>query len=159
MVCDNGGGLWNFGDTIVFGIRAAAGWHGGEIVVLPFGAAPAFLFHGGHLWDDVAGDEPNVHFGLPGFDEVDGIEATPNKDDLFGARKLGNARTLETPDGCMDADGKYKADGSVCPGGAQGAADPAVPAVTEWGLVVMVPLVLAAGTVVLRRWRRLAAKP
>jgi hypothetical protein len=46
----NGDHVWNAGDTIIFSIRKAGNWDGGEIVVLPFGGPPSYLFHGGHLW-------------------------------------------------------------------------------------------------------------
>ena len=42
---------WGAGDEIIFSIREAGNWDGGEIVVLPWGAAPFFLHHDSHDWD------------------------------------------------------------------------------------------------------------
>jgi hypothetical protein len=65
-------GYWSTGDMIIFSIRMAPNFDGGEIIVKPFGGPAYFLSHGGHLWDtafDVTGT-----FGVAG-EEVDAIEA------------------------------------------------------------------------------------
>lgn len=72
-------GTWSSGDWIVFSIRAAANWDGGEIVVLSMGGAAAFLNHGGHLWDTAFGVAGTF---LVGTEEVDGIEAAADVDIL-----------------------------------------------------------------------------
>jgi hypothetical protein len=78
MVWDgNFNGLWDYGDSIIFSIRATGrppkNWDGGEIVVLPFNGPPTFLNHGGHLWNTAF----NVQsaFGV-NTEEVDAIEAS-----------------------------------------------------------------------------------
>ncbi len=57
---------------------------------------------------------------------------------------------------CTLEEGVYAGDGTVCSGDWLGSAACPIPAVTAWGLAAMALLVLAAGTVVLRR-RPLAA--
>jgi hypothetical protein len=42
---------WSQGDEILFSIRAAANFDGGEIVHLRFGQPATFLQHGGHAWN------------------------------------------------------------------------------------------------------------
>jgi hypothetical protein len=69
VACD---GEFGAGDEIMFSIRAAANWDGGEIVVYPFSAAPVFLSHGGHVWD--TGHPVAIRFGC-GTEEVDAIES------------------------------------------------------------------------------------
>ncbi len=54
---------------------------------------------------------------------------------------------------CLDSNGVYLEDGTVC----DGTACP-IPTVSEWGLVTMGLLVLAAGTVVLARRRAIAVR-
>jgi hypothetical protein len=65
--------VWGTGDIIIFSIRAAANWDGGEIVVLPFGGPASFLNHGGHLWNTAF--DVSTAFGV-NTEEVDGIEAS-----------------------------------------------------------------------------------
>lgn len=100
---------WSTGDTIIFSIRAAGNWDGGEIVVLPFGGPPSFLNHGGHLWNtafNVAGA-----FDLdPPTEEVDAIEAYP--------------------------------------------APRSTPTLTEWGLVILVALLIGSAVFVMLRKRK-----
>ncbi len=66
--------LWNDGDTILFSIRAAGNWDGGEIVVEPFGGPAFFLDHGNHLWNTAFNVQ--AEFGVD-TEEVDAIEAYP----------------------------------------------------------------------------------
>ncbi len=156
MVNDNGDYIWNLDDAILFSIRAVAGsgWHGGEIVVLRNGFAPAFLFHGGHLWDSTVPNLPSAYFAIP-TNEVDAIEAAPVKGQEFGCCKImPTGRTLETEEGCADWAGKFFGDGSVCPGGRQGEGIVGIPAVSEWGLIVLALIVFTVGTVALGRKRR-----
>jgi hypothetical protein len=151
MVFDRGGlfdGVWNAGDTIVFSIRAAANWDGGEIVVLRFGEPPEYLFHGGHPWDTpfLVGAALGV-----GTEEVDGIEA-------FGADQSFGACCMDVPNvacvnltaadcGCVG--GIFRGDGTNC-----AALDVCnIPAVSEWGMIAMVLLVLTAATVIMSRRR------
>jgi hypothetical protein len=78
MVQDTGSvrGIWDYGDAVLFSIRAANNWDGGEIVYLEFGMAPRFLDHGGHLWD--TSFEVAMGFGIPtGQEDVDGLETIP----------------------------------------------------------------------------------
>ncbi len=67
-------GEWSAPDTIIFSIRAAGNWDGGEIVVLPSGGTAFFLVHGRHEWNTAF----NVRqaFGVD-TEEVDAIEAYP----------------------------------------------------------------------------------
>ena len=121
MVWDGGGfdRVWNAGDKIVFSIRASGNWHGGEIVELPFGAAPTFLSHGGHLWDNAPANRPSVLYAAFGVatDEVDGIEAIDYEEDR------------------------------------------AAPALTEWGLITLVVLLIGSALFILFRRRRVTAAP
>jgi hypothetical protein len=64
--------IWNAGDTIIFSIRAAGNWDGGEIVVLPFGGPPSYLFHGGHRWNTAFNVQATFQVNT---EEVDAIEA------------------------------------------------------------------------------------
>jgi hypothetical protein len=57
---------------------------------------------------------------------------------------------------CTAMSGTYQGDGTACPAACY-AEDHNIPAVSEWGMVVLVILVLAAGTVVIRRARALKA--
>jgi hypothetical protein len=70
-------GAWSTGDVIIFSIRAAGNWDGGEIVVLYFyGPAPFFLNHGGHLWNTAFPVAATFHLDPP-TEEVDAIESYP----------------------------------------------------------------------------------
>ncbi|NIM19373.1 MAG: IPTL-CTERM sorting domain-containing protein [Candidatus Latescibacteria bacterium] len=60
---NNGDGVWNTGDAILFSINEAANFHGGELVHLPFGGTASFLYHGGHYWDP--NFDPRVAFNIP----------------------------------------------------------------------------------------------
>jgi len=63
MVKDaNSDAVWNSGDAILFSIREAANFHGGELVHFPHGGTPGFLVHGGHTWD--TNFDPIAFFGL-----------------------------------------------------------------------------------------------
>ncbi len=73
------------GDMIIFSIKAAANWDGGEIVVLPMGGPPFFLNHGGHLWDTAHAIAADF---LVGTDEVDAIESAANVDILPMQEKI-----------------------------------------------------------------------
>lgn len=100
--CD---GMWGVagGDTVVFSIRAAANWDGGEIVVLNPAGGASFLNHGGHLWDTAF----PVAATLGGdTEEVDAIEAA-----------FVDALPREVD----------------------------IPTLSEWGLVVLVLMLIAAG--------------
>lgn len=101
-------GIWDTGDEILFSIDEAANFHGGELIVLPFGGTPTFLFHGGHLWD--TSFDPIIAFGTKK-KNVDAVDA--------GSGETGN-----------------------------------IPTLSEWAMIVMLLLLLAAGFVVLRRPRR-----
>jgi hypothetical protein len=78
MVKDaNSNSTWDGGDEVIFSIREAANFDGGEIMHWRFSdPAPTFLSHGGHPWDTsflVANA-----FGFPGaVDEIDAIEGSP----------------------------------------------------------------------------------
>jgi len=100
---------WNAGDTIIFSIRAAGNWDGGEIVVLPFGGPASFLNHGGHLWNTDFG--VGAAFGVP-TEEVDAIEAYPQQP------------------------------------------RPQTPALTEWGLLVLVALLIISTVFVLLKRKK-----
>lgn len=106
-------GTWGADDAIIFSIRAAGNWDGGEIVVLEFGAAPRFLNHGGHAW--------NTAFGVSGAfnlavatEEVDAIEAYPYLSSI----------------------------------------PPGTPTLTEWGLIVLVALLIASTVFVILKRRK-----
>ncbi len=60
---------------------------------------------------------------------------------------------------CAVAGGEYQGNGTVCVPGACDTADlhGTIPAVSEWGVAVMVVLLLAAGTIVFRRYQAVAA--
>jgi hypothetical protein len=76
-------GVWGEGDEILFSIRAANNWDGGELVHLRFGAFPHFLEHGGHDWDTTFG-VAGAFLGAVGIgEEVDAIEL-PEPDALAG---------------------------------------------------------------------------
>jgi hypothetical protein len=117
MVLDNGDHAWNSGDTIIFSIRAAANWDGGEIVVLPWDGKPNsafYLNHGGHLWNTAFPVASTFHLDPP-TEEVDAIEAYP-------------PMTYGTP------------------------------TLTQWGLIILVALIIASGVFIALR-RRKAAVP
>jgi len=156
MVFDLGGwfdGVWNEGDWIIFSIRPAANWNGGEIVVLPFVGPPAYLTHGGHPWN-TAWAADNLG-GLAGTINVDGIEAYPSDEkswlsgaccepaDLPGVPCVPNLTFAE----CSVLGGHWRV-GAPC-----GATGECIPTVSQWGLVVMGLLVAAAATVVIMRRR------
>jgi hypothetical protein len=67
-------GVWGEADAVLFSIRAANGWDGGEIILWRFGAAAAFLQHGGHVWN-TAFDVANAFDTA--VEEVDALEARP----------------------------------------------------------------------------------
>ncbi len=103
--------VWNAGDGIIFSIRAAGNWNGGEIVVLLFGGPPSFLFHAGHLWDT---NWATTHLQPTyGTTEVDAIEADPCW--WFGAQ---------------------------------------TPTLTEWGLIILVALLIASTVFVMLKRRK-----
>jgi len=119
MVWDTGGlngspdALWNSGDAIIFSIRKAANWDGGEIVVMQWAVAQAsFLNHGRHLWN--TGFDVTL-FGVDN-EEVDAVEAF-----------AGGPHTQ-------------------------------TPTLTQWGLVILVALLIASTVFVLLK-RRKAAVP
>jgi hypothetical protein len=122
MVWDGGGnfdGVWNAGDTIIFSIRntiPGGNWDGGEIVVLPFGGPPSYLFHGAfprHYWHTPFDPAAAANFDLnPATQEVDGIEAYPQQP------------------------------------------RPQTPALTEWGLLVLVALLIISTVFVLLKRRK-----
>jgi hypothetical protein len=117
MVWDMGTqGAWGTGDVIIFSIRAAAPWDGGEIVVLQNGVAPSYLNHGGHLWNTAFGVAAAFNLDPP-TEEVDAIEAYP----------------------------------WFVPGGK-------TPTLTEWGLIILVALLIASTVFIVLR-RRKAAVP
>jgi hypothetical protein len=60
------------GDEILFSIRAAGNFDGGEIIRLPVFGTPSFLEHGGHTWDTAFGVIDA--FGSES-EDIDGIEA------------------------------------------------------------------------------------
>ncbi len=73
---ENGNSIWDGDDEVIFSIREAANFDGGEIVHWRFGNTPTFLSHGGHDWDTAFLVAPA--FGFPGgVDEVDALEASP----------------------------------------------------------------------------------
>ncbi len=78
MVHDSDLDWADLGDIVVFSIRAAANWDGGEIVVMIIGpgglVAKNFLTHGGHQWNTAFPVAQT--FGV-GTEEVDAIEAAP----------------------------------------------------------------------------------
>jgi hypothetical protein len=109
-------GVWDDNDMIIFSIRntlsGGGNWDGGEIVVLAFGGAPAFLVHGGHTWNTnyVVADA----FGLtPATEEVDAIE------------------------------------GYVVP-----APQLSMPTLTQWGLFILVALLVSSAVYLMLRKRR-----
>lgn len=104
---------WNAGDMIIFSIRAAGNWDGGEIVVLPFGGPPSYLFHGGHLWCTAFPVAEAFQLDPP-TEEVDAIEAYPQQP------------------------------------------RPQTPALTEWGLVILVALLILSTIFVMLRRRKVA---
>ena len=106
---------WNTGDTIIFSIRAAGNWDGGEIVVLPFGGPPRYLFHDGHFWNTVFPVAATFDLATP-TEEVDAIEAFP---------WYGGCRT---------------------------------PTLTQWGLIILIALLVVSTVFVMLR-RRKAAVP
>jgi len=159
---------------ILFSIRPAANFDGGEIIFLPAIGPPAFLVHGGHPWNTAF--NVGLAFGLadlfPADYNVDAIEAAPPKgspkDDPHGACCIeGGGCNVETPEGCNEGGGSYQGNGSRCPGGqtesagtacvADPVGDYTIPTVSEWGLAVMVILVLTAATVVIMRRRAAVA--
>jgi hypothetical protein len=101
--------VWGPGDTILFSIKAAANWDGGELVVLPFNGKPgsaSFLNHGGHLWNTGFAVATNFHVNT---EEVDAIEVI----------------------------NEYM-----------------VPTLTNWGLLVLLALLILSGIIVIRQRRR-----
>jgi hypothetical protein len=102
--------LWEPGETILFSIRAAGNWDGGEIVVMPFAGAPWFLVHGGHVWNTAFGVAATFNVGT---EEVDGLEAGNAKNvpgattKYFGALidRSGSMKTKRTNGNsrCFDA--------------------------------------------------------
>jgi hypothetical protein len=77
MVKDTGVvGTWDYGDEILFSVRSAGGWTGGEIVHWEWSLPAAFLIHGGHAWD--SSFSLATAFPVDENDqEVDAIEAVP----------------------------------------------------------------------------------
>lgn len=105
------------GDMIIFSIKAAANWDGGEIVVFRASGPAIFLNHGGHLWDtghDIAG------IFLVGTDEVDAIEGAANVDILPMAGDI--------------------------------------PTVSDWGIIILVLLLVSFGAILIARRRFRAEK-
>ena len=117
MVRDYGGGyngIWDEGDIIIFSIRAAGNWDGGEIVVLPFGGPADFLRHGTPRVPWNTAFPVAVNFKLnPATEEVDAIEAYPSQ---FGC--------------------------------------PQTPTLTQWGLVILVALLIISTVFVLLKRRK-----
>lgn len=73
MVRDYGRlGIFDDRDEILFSIRATGNFDGGEIIFLRNGSPPAWLKHGGHLWNTAF--NVGAAFGVP-VEEVDAIEA------------------------------------------------------------------------------------
>lgn len=107
--------VWNTGDTIIFSIRAAGNWDGGEIVVLPFGGPPRYLFHDGHFWNTAFPVQATFDLAVA-TEEVDAIEAFP---------WYGGCRT---------------------------------PTLTQWGLIILIALLVVSTVFVMLR-RRKAAVP
>ncbi len=107
--------VWNTGDTIIFSIRAAGTWDGGEIVVLPFGGPAIFLYHDSHTWNTVFPVATTFDLDPP-TEEVDAIEAYPY-----------NYPTQ-------------------------------TPTLTQWGLIILVGLLIASTVFIVLR-RRKAAVP
>ena len=106
-------GTWSNGDAIIFSIRGAGNWDGGEIVVKEFSVAGArFLNHGDHLWNTAF--DVQTAFGVD-TEEVDAIEAYPTW---------------------------YQQ----------------TPTLTQWGLIILVALLIASGVFIMLR-RRKAAIP
>lgn len=115
------------GDAIIFSIRAAANFDGGEIMVLDwtgFGAAPvaSFLGHGGHLWDTAFGVAAT--FGVQ-TEEVDAIEAVI---DIEGACCYENTRSpvcrIMSAAACVSpplTNPVFAGVGTACPTGPQAA--------------------------------------
>ena len=104
---------WSAGDEIIFSIRAAGNWDGGEIVHMSYSKGAQFLNHGKHLWNTdftVA-----YHFQLnPPTEEVDAIEAYPQR---------------------------WR-----------------VPALTHWGLIILVALLIASTVFVMLKRRKAAVR-
>jgi len=76
---------FNTGDTIIFSIRAADNWDGGELVVLPADGNPFFLDHGSHqTWNKAFNIQETFHVNT---EEVDAIEASPV---IYGTPSLTN---------------------------------------------------------------------
>jgi len=63
---------WDTGDRIIFSIRAAGNFHGGEIIKYEHGQSASFLSHGGHAWDTEF--DPTAHCSYAGSKDVDGLE-------------------------------------------------------------------------------------
>jgi len=87
----NEDGAWNAGDEVIFSIAEAGSFHGGELIHLAFGGAPAFLVHGGHTWD--TSFNPALAFDIPGAakknaDAVDSGQGEPGIPTLSNAALL-----------------------------------------------------------------------
>jgi hypothetical protein len=75
MVADvNGDGEWTPGDRVLFSIRPAGAFDGGEVIRWRAGAPPTFLDHGGHLWDTAF---PVAARFETRSENVDALEAAP----------------------------------------------------------------------------------
>jgi hypothetical protein len=87
----NEDGVWNAGDEVIFSITEAGSFHGGELIHLAFGGAPAFLVHGGHAWN--TSFDPALAFNIPGAakknaDSVDSGQGEPGIPTLSDAALL-----------------------------------------------------------------------
>ena len=83
MVRDYGRlGIFDDKDEILFSIRATGNFDGGEIIILRNGTPPAWLNHGGHLWD--TSFDVGAAFGVP-VEEVDAIEALNMRSNRYWA--------------------------------------------------------------------------
>lgn len=83
MVRDYGRlGIFDDKDEILFSIRATGNFDGGEIILLRNGTPPAWLNHGGHLWD--TSFDVGAAFGVP-VEEVDAIEALNMRSNRYWA--------------------------------------------------------------------------
>jgi hypothetical protein len=112
----NSNNLWDGGDTIIFSIKPAGNWDGGEIVVLPFTGQPGsarYLNHGGHLW--------NTAFTVAQKFGVD----TENVDAIECYSEWYQSQT---------------------------------PTLTQWGVIILVALLISSGLFIMLR-RRKAAVP
>jgi hypothetical protein len=67
-------GVWDFGDSLIFSIRPAGQFDGGEVWLWRYGQWASFITHGGERWDTA--HPVGLHFGH-GFENVNALEAVP----------------------------------------------------------------------------------